>query len=138
MISQPAIISLILSTTLAAPLLAFTLLLFGAPLTDSQPQTLLCALHIALLASLPLIYVNGVDEDKWRLLLGFDVPVDEVFGAALGALGGAWAGAVPIPLDWDREWQKFPVTIVVGAYLGWALGKVVGGLVLKGKRIRMN
>jgi len=79
-----------------------------------------------------------VDKDKWRLVTGFDVPVDEVFGGALGALVGAWAGAVPIPLDWDREWQKFPVTIVVGAYLGWALGKVVGGLLLRGKRIRMN
>ncbi|GAB7340485.1 hypothetical protein MBLNU457_6909t1 [Dothideomycetes sp. NU457] len=134
----PALLSLILSTTLAAPLLGFTLLLFGAPLTSSQPHTLLCALHISLLSALPLIYVNGVDGDKWRLLLGLDVAVDEVFGAALGALGGAWVGAVPIPLDWDREWQRFPVTIVVGAYFGWALGKVVGGLVLRGRRIRMN
>lgn len=47
-------------------------------------------------------------------------------------------GAVPIPLDWDREWQAWPVTIVVGAVMGWATGKVVGGTVLKGKRIQFE
>lgn len=30
-------------------------------------------------------------------------PIDEVFGASLGTLVGAWAGAVPIPLDWYAE-----------------------------------
>ena len=60
------------------------------------------------------------------------LPIDETFGAALGAILGAWFGAVPIPLDWDREWQKWPVTIVTGAYIGWAIGKTVGGLLLKG------
>lgn len=70
----------------------------------------------------------------------------------MGTLLGAWMGAVPIPLDWqvlvfcgmtgviltltrDREWQKWPVTIVTGAYLGYAVGKLVGGVVLKGKKI---
>jgi GPI ethanolamine phosphate transferase 2/3 subunit F len=28
------------------------------------------------------------------------VPIDEVFGAALGTVLGGWLGAVPIPLDW--------------------------------------
>lgn len=28
------------------------------------------------------------------------VPIDEIYGATLGALVGAWIGAVPIPLDW--------------------------------------
>lgn len=35
----------------------------------------------------------------------------------------------------DREWQKWPVTIVTGAYIGYAVGKLLGGTVLKGKKI---
>lgn len=65
-------------------------------------------------------------------------PLDEVFGGSLGALVGAWLGAVPIPLDWDREWQKWPVTVVTGAYLGYGVGKVVGGWVCKGKRVEFE
>lgn len=38
-------------------------------------------------------------------------------------------GAVPIPLDWDREWQRWPVTVVVGMYLGAVAGQLLGALV---------
>jgi GPI ethanolamine phosphate transferase 2/3 subunit F len=65
-------------------------------------------------------------------------PIDEVFGGAVGCFLGAWLGAVPIPLDWDREWQKWPVTIVTGAYAGYVLGKMVGGWLLKGRRIEFD
>lgn len=37
--------------------------------------------------------------------------------------------------DRDREWQKWPVTIVTGAYIGYAVGKLLGGTLLKGKKI---
>lgn len=65
-------------------------------------------------------------------------PLDEVFGAAVGAFLGAWLGAVPIPLDWDREWQRWPITVVTGAYVGYVLGKVVGGWLVRGKRIEFD
>ena len=35
----------------------------------------------------------------------------------------------------DREWQKWPVTIVTGAYIGYVVGKLLGGTLLKGKKI---
>lgn len=38
----------------------------------------------------------------------------------------------------DREWQKWPITIVTGAYLGYVVGKLVGGYLLKGKRISFD
>lgn len=28
------------------------------------------------------------------------LPIDEVYGGLIGTVVGAWAGAVPIPLDW--------------------------------------
>ena len=35
----------------------------------------------------------------------------------------------------DREWQKWPVTIVTGVYLGCFVGKFGGEYLLRGKRI---
>lgn len=97
---QPAALSLILSVALGAPVVALALILFGAPLITHQLHTVLCGLHISLLAALPLFYVHGVDASKWMEVAALAAPIDEVFGAALGTLVGAWAGAVPIPLDW--------------------------------------
>jgi len=68
-----------------------------------------------------------VSSTRWRTLYSLLAPVDELLGAAMGTIVGAWTGAIPIPLDWDREWQKWPVTVVTGAYLGWAVGRTLGG-----------
>lgn len=69
-------------------------------MTTHLPNTILCAAHIAVLAALPLIYVYGVDNENWRRIGALLLPVDEVFGAAVGTIFGAWLGAIPIPLDW--------------------------------------
>ncbi|OAG03349.1 glycosylphosphatidylinositol anchor biosynthesis protein 11 [Paraphaeosphaeria sporulosa] len=130
----PGFLSLIVVSIVIAPLLAAILVLFGAPLTTHHAHTLLAAAHISFLATLPLVYVHGVDGAAWRDIIALLRPVDEVYGGMIGGVVGAWLGAVPIPLDWDREWQKWPVTIVSGAYVGWAVGKMVGGF-LKGRKI---
>ncbi len=42
-------------------------------------------------------------------------------------------------LDWDRDWQAWPVTVLVGCYGGWAAGRtLLGPAFLKGKRIDMS
>ncbi|KAF2396784.1 hypothetical protein EJ06DRAFT_544829 [Trichodelitschia bisporula] len=127
-----ALIALIISLSLGTAVLAITLVLFGAPITTHIPETLACAAHMALLAGVPLVYVHGVDAERWRAVAALLMPMDEVYGAAVGVLLGVWIGAIPIPLDWDREWQKWPCTIVTGAYLGWAAGKALG-VGLRGK-----
>ena len=38
---------------------------------------------------------------------------------------GSWIGAVPMALDWDRDWQAWPVPVLTGAYLGWASGRIL-------------
>ncbi|SRR6266480_57602 len=97
---QSAILSLTLSLLLGTPILTCLAILFGAPLTTHLPHTFLCAAHLSLLAVLPLVYVHGVDKDKWRAITALLLPIDDVYGGALGTLIGAWIGAVPIPLDW--------------------------------------
>ena len=38
----------------------------------------------------------------------------------------------------DREWQKWPITIVTGAYGGYIVGKLAGKYLLTGKRIEFD
>ncbi|EIT80473.1 hypothetical protein AO1008_07180 [Aspergillus oryzae 100-8] len=135
---QPAILSLTLTTLLATPVLTILLILFGAPLTTHHPETLLCGAHMAVLTSTALIYVHGVDGSVWKEVWGARRPADAVWGAALGTCVGAWFGAVPIPLDWDRPWQAFPITILVGAYIGYSVGFGLGRTVLFGKRLKIE
>lgn len=80
-----------------------------------------------------------MDAQRWLEIASLHAPIDEVFGAAVGTLLGAWLGAVPIPLDWDREWQKWPVTVITGAYGGYVVGKLLGGWgLVRGKRIEFE
>ncbi|KAJ5115485.1 hypothetical protein NUU61_001244 [Penicillium alfredii] len=136
---MPAFLSLSLTFLLATPILAVLLVLFGAPLTTHNPETVLCAAHIALLCATALVYVHGVDGYVWKEVWGISRPADAVWGSALGTGLGAWFGAIPIPLDWDRPWQAFPITILVGAYIGYAVGSLLSRTpLLYGKRIQFT
>lgn len=135
---QTTIFALILTAT-TVPLITALQILFGAPFTTHLEHTLLSSAHISLLALFPLFYIHGVDSVRWLEIASLYAPVDEVFGAALGCVLGAWLGAVPIPLDWDREWQKWPVTVITGGFGGYVIGKFVGGLgFVRGKRIELE
>ncbi|KAK3988321.1 putative glycosylphosphatidylinositol anchor biosynthesis protein 11 [Cladorrhinum sp. PSN332] len=129
-----ALLSLLL-TAFSVPFLYIAMVLFGAPVLSHGSHTLLCAAHMAVLGLFPLFYVHGVDGSAWAAVGGFKAPLDETFGGFVGALVGGWLGAVPIPLDWDREWQRWPVTILVGVFGGYVLGKFLGGSVAWGKRL---
>ncbi|KAJ5688547.1 Glycosylphosphatidylinositol anchor biosynthesis protein 11, partial [Penicillium macrosclerotiorum] len=133
---MPAFFSLSLTSLLATPVLSALLVLFGAPLTTHNAETLLCGAHMALLSTTALVYVHGVDGSVWKEVWGIARPADAVWGGALGTGLGAWFGAIPIPLDWDRPWQAFPITILIGAYIGYAIGSLASRTpLLYGKRI---
>jgi len=38
---------------------------------------------------------------------------------------GAWIGAFPIPLDWDRPWQQWPISCIYGSLGGHILGLII-------------
>lgn len=46
--------------------------------------------------------------------------------SVIGGVAGAWVGAVPAPLDWNRAWQEWPVSCVRGMSAGFACGALVG------------
>jgi GPI ethanolamine phosphate transferase 2/3 subunit F len=135
---QPAFLSFTLTLLLSTPLLYIITILFGAPLVSQHPHTLLLALHLALLTTPQLFYAHGLEAETWLRIASLQLPVDEVYGMGLGACAGAWVGAIPIPLDWDRDWQRWPVTVVVGLYVGAVVGKVAGGFLFQGWRIQMR
>ena len=114
---QAVLVSLFL-TAFLTPFFYGAMVLFGAPFLTHGSHTFLCAAHLAFLVLFPLFYVHGVDAPSWAAVGSFQAPFDETFGGLVGGIVGAWLGAVPIPLDWDREWQKWPVTILCGVYGG--------------------
>lgn len=126
-------LSLLLATFIA-PFFHVVMVLFGAPFLTHIAHTSLCALHLSILTLFPLFYAHGVDGNAWLAIAGFRAPFDASFGGLVGGVVGAWLGALPIPLDWDREWQKWPVTILCGIYAGYVVGKTIGGTLAFGKR----
>ena len=127
---QPTTLSLLLTLLPVFPL-TFLALILGAPLWpySSLPLTLLLATHVSLLGFLPLFYTHGVSGSAWRDILAVWLPFDRagVWGGTVGCIIGGWLGAVPIALDWDREWQAWPCTVLVGVVAGWAVGRLLTG-----------
>ncbi|KAL9108203.1 MAG: hypothetical protein Q9227_006940 [Pyrenula ochraceoflavens] len=137
----PSFLAIILSLLLPPIPLTIIAILMGAPVTTHLPHTALLATHLSLLITVPLFYTHGVSSSAWYEISCLYLPFDPAgaWGGSIGALIGAWLGAIPIPLDWDREWQKWPVTVLMGAVGGWCVGKMVLGVwIFRGRRLEMD
>jgi len=103
-----------------------TLILFGVPAFQMFPETTMLSLNIAFLAVFPLACIIQLDHGEWQKVYGLMYHGNpRVFIQSISVVVGAWLGAFPIPLDWNREWQKWPVTIITGAYIGYFLGGLI-------------
>ncbi|OLL25399.1 Glycosylphosphatidylinositol anchor biosynthesis protein 11 [Neolecta irregularis DAH-3] len=84
------------------------------------------SLNIAFLAVFPLACIIQLDNGEWQKVYALMYHGNaRVFTQSICVMTGAWLGAFPIPLDWNREWQKWPVTIITGAYIGYFLGGLI-------------
>lgn len=61
---------------------------------------------MSILGVLPLFYTRGVDSRMWREIAGACLPFDEVWGALVGTVVGAWLGAVSPFLDDLDAWLR--------------------------------
>ncbi|RMD39987.1 hypothetical protein DV735_g5146, partial [Chaetothyriales sp. CBS 134920] len=140
----PTLFALILTSTLAPGPLALLALCLGAPIFPYSllPHTFALAAHVSMLSVLPIFYTHGVSTEAWRDVAAGWLPFDEagVWAGSVGAFVGGWIGAIPIALDWDREWQKWPCTVIWGLVLGWTAGRVLTNLLGLGigRRIDMT
>lgn len=87
------------------------IILFGAPFVEHIFQTWLLALHASFLAYPALYSVFNCD---------FKVGLWKKYFIAI--MIGGWISCVVIPLDWDRDWQVWPIPVVIGIYLGAFVG----------------
>ena len=115
----------------------------GAPLSPSRllPHTFALATEVSILAFMPIFYSHGISKSAWYEVTAAWLLFDEAgaWGGTIGAFVGGWIGAVPMALDWDRDWQAWPVPVVTGVMLGYALGQILlGRVVCKGVRINMS
>jgi len=83
-----------------------------------------------------------VSPGAWREVLAAWLPFDEagVWGGCVGSMVGGWLGAIPMALDWDRDWQAWPCPVIIGTVMGWSVGRLLtGSLGLGvGRRIDMS
>lgn len=115
-------ITLSLLTIIGSFLLSFPVvvivILFGAPFVQYLSLTWLLSLHITFLAYPALYCVFNCD---------FKVGLWKKYFIAI-VIGG-WLSCVVIPLDWDRDWQAWPIPVVIGSYLGAFLGYSLGAFI---------
>ena len=114
--------------------------------SDFSETTLAFALLVTIHTGLPTVLVYGAETIGGGLMHvfltgqkeAFDVDdqinqdnkvelnsepiVESLYVTAMGAFIGAWFGAFPIPLDWDRPWQVWPVSCNIGLAIGALMG----------------
>lgn len=128
--------------TLAFLLSTFTVytpaFVFGPPAFGSSSESLIKRLEwIRLFAEFKYVLQIFTSQPRTdQLLFRIRSPVERaVVYPAIGALTGAWLGAIPIALDWDRPWQvgqSNDVCIFISAYSkaqAWPLTPTYGAII---------
>lgn len=120
----------LLSLPVGAVIFALLALAFGAPTSLQYASgTLHWACLVSVLAVVPAAIVLGASWPDWQRLFAFTRPIGGLERAicipAHGAVIGAWVGAFPMPLDWERPWQEWPISCTFGAVGGYLLGLII-------------
>lgn len=120
-----------MSTIFTTLTIAYTFgcILMGASVTANYEETFSLAIMLTLLTIMPMGLHLGPSEllqylsyDSFELSSRNEIALLEYLQYnALAALIGGWCGSVVSPLDWDRDWQKYPIPNMMGALLGFGL-----------------
>ncbi|KAF6176522.1 hypothetical protein GIB67_007905 [Kingdonia uniflora] len=113
----------------------------GAPVgIQYMKKTIYWSLLMSSFTFVPTSCVFGSSWMDWQRLFANTKPIGVVDYMicipAHGAVIGAWLGAWPMPLDWERPWQEWPVCVSYGALAGYLVGVFAswGVLLVFGKR----
>uniref|UniRef100_A0A8C5MHL9 Phosphatidylinositol glycan anchor biosynthesis class F n=1 Tax=Leptobrachium leishanense TaxID=445787 RepID=A0A8C5MHL9_9ANUR len=92
------------------------IVLYGAPLVESVPETFIFSVLLSSLTTSRCLCILGPNFPAWVRVFSRDGAMS-VWDHSLQittvcSVVGAWLGAFPIPLDWDRPWQKPPAVLV--------------------------
>lgn len=116
---------------LLTPVVFVGLVLFGAPLYGYLAETYVLGIHLSLMIVQPLLVIFKLDFDLMYSVAKSPslfklIYTNPVLCSAFFCVLGVWFGVIPIPLDWDRPWQQWPITLMTGGYIGCLLGAIVG------------
>ena len=105
------------------------IILFGAPVMAHHEETTMLTITLTSLTFIPASLHLGVDGAV-EILTGMqsqkgNVLVDAIRTNIQATLLGTWLGAFVIPLDWDRPWQVWPISCVMGALLGYTVAHFI-------------
>lgn len=119
-----------LCVTLLVSTLGFhvILVLFGAPLMESSSETFYFSILLTFTSVLPFLLMVGPTVESWVYKSFQDCPEYYVLLTGVTALVGAWLGAFVIPLDWDRWWQVWPISCVLGNQGGYCFGLIISAV----------
>lgn len=114
----------------------------GAPVgIQYLPKTINWSLMMSLFTIVPAASVFGSSWTDWQRIFACTKPNDPVdYMICLPAHGvviGAWFGAWPVPLDWERPWQEWPVCVSYGAIAGYLVSLVASfGFILVRQHVK--
>lgn len=96
----------------------------GAPVTfQFLPKTLYWSLMMSLFTTVPASCVLGSSWADWKRIFAQTKPNGSIEYLiclhAHGAVIGGWFGAWPMPLDWERPWQEWPISVSYGTLAGY-------------------
>ncbi|XP_057810375.1 uncharacterized protein LOC131024853 isoform X1 [Salvia miltiorrhiza] len=102
-------------------------IVLGAPVGIQHfKRTVNWSLLMSVFTFVPAASVFGSSWTDWHRIFAHSKPMRPVdFIICLpahGAIIGAWFGAWPMPLDWERPWQEWPICVTYGAILGYLIG----------------
>ncbi|NWR51929.1 PIGF protein, partial [Regulus satrapa] len=85
------------------------IVLYGAPLIESVTETFLFAVLLSTFTTLQCLCLLGPNIQAWIRVFSKN-GATSIWESSLQitsvcSILGAWFGAFPIPLDWDRPWQ---------------------------------
>ncbi|KAI9485113.1 GPI biosynthesis protein Pig-F [Zychaea mexicana] len=117
----------LLVTAVGTVVLHGFIVLFGASLVEKFNHTLAFAAYLAVLALIPsFTALSPAGTSVWTKCYLQHSPTtgSEIYAYSqtICALSGAWIGAIVLPLDWERDWQAWPISCVISTYLGHAVG----------------
>ncbi|KAL3835458.1 hypothetical protein ACJIZ3_010194 [Penstemon smallii] len=106
-------------------------IVLGAPVGIQHfEKTIHWSLLMSVLTFVPAACVFGSCWSDWLRVFAHTEAIAACIDwiiciGAHGAVIGAWFGAWPMPLDWERPWQEWPICVTCGAIIGYLVGLII-------------
>ncbi|KAM4693172.1 phosphatidylinositol-glycan biosynthesis class F protein isoform 1-T2 [Discoglossus pictus] len=118
------------------------IVLYGAPLVESVPETFLFAVLLSCFTTSRCLCILGPNFHAWIRVFSKDGAMSvwdhSLQITTLCSVVGAWLGAFPLPLDWERAWQVWPISCSLGATFGYVAGLLIAPMWIYWNRKRLS